>query len=224
MKKNKNILVFSPHPDDECLGLGGSLAKFVNQQYNIKVCFISGHLPPLYKRSQFEKTKAEAISAMHLIGINKFSFLELPATKINEIPICELNNLLDREIIEFKPEMVFIPFPDRHIDHKKIFEACMVVSRPIARYNFIKLLVAYETLSETHWNAVNIEPSFKPNWFIDITHQIEIKIKALRCYKSQINKNYYSRSLEAVKSLANFRGSQNGFKYAEAFQIIRKIT
>ena len=45
----------------------------------------------------------------------------------------------------------------------------------------------------------------------------------MKIYKSQINNKYYSRSVEAAKSLANFRGSQNGFKYAEAFQIIRKL-
>ena len=99
----------------------------------------------------------------------------------------------------------------------------MVIARPVGVGKKIKLLAAYETLSETHWNAPFIVPTFSPNWFVEINNEIKTKIKALKCYKSQINSKNYSRSIEAVKSLANFRGSQNGFKFAEAFQIIRKI-
>ena len=219
----KKILIFSPHPDDECLGLGGTICKFIKLKYQIKVCFISGHLPPLYKINAFKKTKAEAEKAMHILGVNNYNFLEIPATTINQIPTSDFNEILDNQILKFKPNIVFIPFPDRHIDHKLTFESAMVVTRPIKRYNFIELVACYETLSETHWNASGIEPQFTPNWFVDIEKEINQKIKAMKIYKSQINNKYYSRSVEAAKSLANFRGSQNGFKYAEAFQIVRKL-
>ena len=63
----------------------------------------------------------------------------------------------------------------------------MVVTRPIERYKFIENVAAYETLSETHWNAPFIEPTFSPNWFVEINNEIKTKIKALKCYKSQIN-------------------------------------
>ncbi len=76
-------------------------------------------------------------------------------------------------------------------------------------------MVAYETLSETHWNAPNIEPNFTPNWVIDISDHIERKLKALRCYKSQIPDFPGSRSIEAVEALAKFRGTQAGFSYGE---------
>ena len=218
----KKILIFSPHPDDECLGLGGTICKFIKLKYQIKVCFISGHLPPLYKINAFKKTKAEAEKAMHILGVNNYNFLEIPATTINQIPTSDFNEILDNQILKFKPNIVFIPFPDRHIDHKLTFESAMVVTRPIKRYNFIELVACYETLSETHWNASGIEPQFTPNWFVDIEKEINQKIKAMKIYKSQIQNNS-PRSVEAAKSLANFRGSQNGFKYAEAFQIVRKL-
>ena len=219
----KKVLIFCPHPDDECLGLGGTIAKYIKSNFAIKICFISGHLPPLYNKNDFKKIKKESENALKILGVKNYNFLEIPATKINELPISDLNSLLDKEVISFKPNIVFVPFPDRHIDHKLIFESCMVVTRPIERYKFIENVAAYETLSETHWNAPFIEPTFSPNWFVEINNEIKTKIKALKCYKSQINSKNYSRSIEAVKSLANFRGSQNGFKFAEAFQIIRKI-
>ena len=79
-----------------------------------------------------------------------------------------------------------------------------------------KLILAYETLSETHWNAPYIEKNFNPNYFIDITDEIDQKIKAYNQYKSQINK---SRSPKSLKSLAIFRGSQNYCEFAESFVI-----
>ena len=87
---------------------------------------------------------------------------------------------------------------------------------------FQKKVLSYETLSETHWNVPGIEPSFNPDYFIDISKNIKKKLAALSSYKSQI-KNNSTRSLDAVKSLAVFRGSQNGCKFAEAFKVIRIV-
>ena len=97
----------------------------------------------------------------------------------------------------------------------------MVVSRPVNVGANIKLIACYETLSETHWNAPYVEPNFVPNINIDITEFIEKKIQALRCYKSQIDEENSPRSVEAVRSLARFRGSQCSFKFAETFACIR---
>ena len=42
----KRILVISPHPDDETLGLGGSISKMINQGHEVYILTVSGHLPP----------------------------------------------------------------------------------------------------------------------------------------------------------------------------------
>ena len=59
-------------------------------------------------------------------------------------------------------------------------------------------------------------------FFVDMSHQINDKIDAVNCYGSQI-KNNLSRSSEAVKALAKFRGSQNGCNYAETFKTVRIV-
>jgi LmbE family N-acetylglucosaminyl deacetylase len=97
----------------------------------------------------------------------------------------------------------------------------MVNTRPNKRKH-PKFVLSYETLSETHWNAPYIEANFTPDFFVNINETIKDKIKALKCYQSQI-KNNLSRSVKAVESLAAFRGSQNGCKYAEGFKLIRAI-
>ena len=81
---------------------------------------------------------------------------------------------------------IFIPFPDRHIDHRIIFDSGIVASRPINK-NSPKTVLLYETLSETHWNVPGVEASFVPDFFIRIDKQIKNKLTALSYYKSQIN-------------------------------------
>ena len=105
-----------------------------------------------------------------------------------------------------------------------IFDSVMVATRPVGVGRKIKIVAAYETLSETHWNAPHIEPNFTPNWVIDISDHIEIKLEALKCYKSQIFEFPSPRSVEAVEALAKFRGTQAGFGYGEGMHIIRKIS
>jgi len=97
----------------------------------------------------------------------------------------------------------------------------MVCTRPVGQH-YPKLVLSYETLSETDWNAPYIEPFFIPEMYIDITDTFESKLEAMRSYKSQLQ-NAPSRSLEAIEALARYRGSQNGFKYAEGFKVIRHL-
>ena len=81
--------------------------------------------------------------------------------------------------IKYNPDLVFLPFPDRHIDHRIIFDGGVVACRPKGK-KFPKTVLLYETLSETHWNAPHIESNFTPNWVVDITQHIDIKLKALK--------------------------------------------
>jgi len=214
-----SICVIAPHPDDEVLGLGGAISRFSKNNIKVNLLVISGHLPPLYPKKSFEITKQECLNSAKILGINDVDFAEIPATYIQNEPVSKLNGIIQSFILKHSAQTVFIPFPDRHIDHKLIFESCMVCTRPTGKF-WPKLVLSYETLSETDWNAPYIEPYFIPEWFIDIDDDLENKLKALKCYESQITDNS-SRNEEAVKALAKYRGSQNGFQNAEGFKLIR---
>lgn len=213
------MVVVAPHPDDEILGVGGTIRRAIKFGIDVSILFVSGHLPPLYPPENFEITRREAEKAMNILGVSAFHFLEVPATLVSDVPVAKLNKDISSFIMGQSPDAVFIPFPDRHIDHRIIFDASLVACRPNTQIA-PKLVMAYETLSETHWNAPGIEPAFVPEVFIDITSEFADKKKALSCYESQI-KGVGSRSLDAVEALAKFRGSQNGFLFAEAFKLVR---
>ena len=221
MMSPKRLVVIAPHPDDETLGCGGTIARYADQGTEVTVLIVSGHLPPLYDDQEFETTRREALAALKILGVVRSEFLQIPATLVRDVPVAELNGKINGFIRAEAPEMVLLPYPDRHIDHRIVFDACVVACRPI-HAAAPKVVLAYETLSETHWNAPGIEPSFVPEFFVDITDQMEKKKAALACYYSQIN-NAPSRSVEACTALAKFRGSQNGCGYAEAFKVVRIV-
>ena len=151
-------------------------------------------------------------------------FLEIPATMIGNQPLHEVNGRISKVVNDFNPHIVLCPYPDRHIDHRLVFDSVMVATRPVGVGRNIETVAAYETLSETHWNAPHIEPNFTPNWVIDISEHISEKLDALECYKSQVSEFPGPRSIEAVEALAKFRGTQAGFAYGEGFHIVRMIS
>lgn len=221
MTKKLKMVVVAPHPDDEILGAGGVMSRFADAGGEVTVVTVAAHMPPLYPESVHERTVAEARRAHALVGVAESVFLDFPAVCIGQTPLHEFNGAIHRAIQRVEPHVVLLPYPDRHVDHRAVFEGVMVATRPIGFGRNIKLLAAYETLSETHWNAVHLEPNFTPNWCVDITAVIDKKLAAMGCYESQLHPFPEPRSLEALKALALFRGSQAGFGYGEGFHILR---
>jgi LmbE family N-acetylglucosaminyl deacetylase len=217
------ILVVAPHPDDETLGAGGTIAKYASEGHEVSVLIVSGHLPPLYRREDYDTTVVEAKRAFEVLGVAKSRFLELPATMLGDQPVHVFNGKINDFVREIAPQILLCPYPDRHVDHRMVFEGVMVAARPVGAGRGIEVLAAYETLSETHWNAPHIEPNFTPNWIVDITAQIDRKIEAARCYASQIQAPPGARSVDAIKALAMFRGTQAGFAFGEGFHVIRMV-
>jgi len=217
----KKVLVIAPHLDDETIALGGTIKKLSKAKIEVNVIIVGGHLPPLYNKKDYLITKNESKKALKILGVKKIFYFDLPALEFHKSYYQTINTRINNIMNNLNPTTVFIPFPDRHVDHRTIFDCAMVNTRPNKK-NHPKFVLSYETLSETHWNASYIEPNFNPDFFINIDKTIKDKIKALKCYQSQI-KNNQSRSSEAVEALAKFRGSQNGCKYAEGFKLIRAI-
>ena len=210
------MTVIAPHPDDEVLGAGGTIARFADEGIEVSVLIVSGHLPPLYPPEAFETTHREAEEALKILGASRWEFLKIPATEVHQIPVAELNRKISHFVRETNPEVVLLPFPDRHIDHRTIFDASVVACRPV-HDQAPGIVLAYETLSETHWNVPGIEPAFVPEFYVDTSRYMDKKQAALNAYASQVH-SAPSRSVDACMALARFRGSQNGCTYAEAYR------
>ena len=218
------VLVIAPHPDDEVLGCGGTIARLTDQGIPVTVLVVSANLPPLYPADVRGRVHQEALAAHAVLGVTDSEFLDFPSVELSRMSVAELTGGVQRVVDRLEPATVFIPFPDRHVDHRAVFDAGMVATRPVGAGTGIAMVAMYETISETFWNAPGAEPTFSPNWVVDITETVGAKTAAFAEYDSQVQEYPSARTTQALEALALFRGSQAGMEYGEAFQIVRMLT
>ncbi len=218
-----NVLVFAPHPDDEVLGVGGTIAKRAEEGHNVFVCVVTKGCEPLFSNELVDLTRNECKQADSFLGVKKTVFLDFPASMIETVPRYQLNDSISKVVQEFQPDEVFIPHRgDMQIDHKMIADAAMVALRP--KYSHVvKRIYAYETLSETGWDVPNTTNEFIPTVYEDISNYISKKLAAMSLFKSQLSVFPNARSIQSIEALANYRGTTITVNAAEAFSLIREI-
>jgi LmbE family N-acetylglucosaminyl deacetylase len=220
---NNNVLVVAPHPDDEVLGCGGTIKKLTSQGVKVIVLVITRGKKELYSEEKIKNVREEALNAHRMLGVAETQFLDFPAPDLDLISIAEISRAISRVIEKYEIETIYLPHRgDIHHDHKAVFNAGLIASRPHID-NPVKRIYSYETLSETEWAAPFSDDAFIPTYFVNITDVFTLKLKSMKCYKSQIRKFPNSRSLKSIEALANYRGGTVGLSYAEAFMTIRVI-
>lgn len=217
----RRVIVVTPHSDDECLGAGGTIALLARAGAAVTVVTVCSELEPQFPAGDRNLIHDEARRAHKSLGVEESIFFDYPTTAVNQVPVAELNGRLQQVIDERAPDFVLLPFPDRHIDHRVVFEAAVVTTRPYRQGREIRLTAMYETVSETYWNVPGAEPTFSPHWTVDITETIETKLEAFSQMPSRHVPFPGPRSPEALVGLAKLRGSQSSCGYGESFQIVR---
>jgi LmbE family N-acetylglucosaminyl deacetylase len=218
-----NILVIAPHPDDEVLGCGGIMKKYAEAGDHVYVLVVTRGTPKLYSDERIKNVRKEAVEAHQILGVAETIFLDFPAPELDTVPVADISRAITEIITKFNIHVVFLPHRgDIHQDHRIVFNAGLVACRPVGRYT-VKEIYAYETLSETEWAAPFADDAFIPAKFVNISGQMDFKLQAMKCFKSQLKAFPNSRSLEAIEALAKFRGATVGFERAEAFMTIRTI-
>ena len=217
------VLVIAPHPDDEIIGVGGTIAKRVKVGDEVYVCVVTKGQEPMFRKEFVEQGRAECREADARLGVAETIFLDFPAVMLETVPRHELNGKISDLIQKIKPEEVFIPHRgDMQLDHQMVVDAVMVAVRPRGNY-YPKRVYAYETLSETGWNIPNTTNDFIPTVYEDISEFMNIKLEAMRFFQSQLAQFPAARSLDAIEALAKFRGATVNVRAAEAFSLIREI-
>lgn len=222
------ILIFAPHPDDEILGCGGTMARHITAGDEVYVCIMTCGHPPIFddsiaKQNGWPHTLYPEIKRAHtLLGVKETFFLPFSAAAMETDLRYELNGKVMELVNRIRPDVVYMPhFGDMQKDHTLTAEAVMVAVRP--KYgHVVRYVYAYETLSETEWNIPHAANAFIPNTFVDISDHLDKKLEAMSCYQSQLSPFPNPRSLEAVASLAKLRGSTMDVKAAEAFMLVRE--
>lgn len=217
------VLVIAPHPDDEIIGVGGTIAKRAKDGNEVYVCVVTKGKSPLFNDEFIEQGRKECRKADKKLGVKETIFLDFPAVMLETVPRYEFNGKISEVVNSIKPDEVYIPHRgDMQIDHQMVVDAAMVAVRPRGN-NYPKRVYAYETLSETGWNIPNIVNEFIPTVYEDITDTYEVKLEAMALFESQLSVFPEARSIGAIEALAKYRGATVSVKAAEAFSLVREV-
>ncbi len=216
-------LVIAPHPDDEILGAGGTIARLAQDGQEVHIGVVTTGRPPAFSAAHVEKVRAEAAVAHRLLGVAQTHWLDQPAAELPETPHATLNAALRQIVVDLDPHTLIIPFVgDIHLDHQLTFLSSLVAARP-HQAKYPATILAYETLSETNWNAPYLTPAFVPHIFIDVSETLELKIEAMQAFGSQVREAPHERSISALRALATLRGATVHRPAAEAFVLVRHV-
>jgi LmbE family N-acetylglucosaminyl deacetylase len=217
------ILVIAPHSDDEVLGVGGTIARLSGEGRRVVVAVVTKGYEPDFPQALIDQGRDEAKRAHELLGVGEAVFLDLPAARLDTVAHADVNVRIGSLVDEVRPATVFVPFAgDVHLDHQLVALSAMVCCRPCCE-RMPSAVYAYETLSETNWNAPYITPAFQPNTYFDISSHLATKLDALRAFSTQMRPFPNERSIEAAEHLARLRGCAVGLPAAEAFVLLRQV-
>jgi LmbE family N-acetylglucosaminyl deacetylase len=224
-EREKNILIIAPHPDDDVIGMGGTLAVKAKEGASFTIVYVTngggsiktGEYKDLSKEELIilrkEEAKKSLIPLMDDPSDAKQIFLGLESATLFTTP-----ELFTREleaILRSKNyDEVYIPyFKDRHATHKAVAE---LSTDTIKGGRFPVALYAYET-----WDPL---PAGEDSFVVDISKYYKNKLSAVSCHKSQCSITPFDEGIIAknrYNAVFNQINTKNKMEYAELFLRIR---
>lgn len=224
--------VFAAHPDDEVLGCGGTINKLANQGDKVHITIMATGVLGRYASENLEsdKAKAELVAikqaaqkSAEILKAASIEFLGFPDNAMDTVSRLVVTRAVEAIIDRYQPVGIFTHSPmDVNVDHQATFDAVVTACRPQPD-SVVKRLWAFESVSSTEWQPPGAYASYEPNWFEDISENIEAKLRALACYEAELRDWPHARSMRAVEALARWRGATVGVEAAESFSLKRYL-
>lgn len=219
-----NVVVIAAHPDDETLGVGGTMLKHISNHDNVYWLIATNMLESEgFSLEQIKKRQDEIDRAGKMLGVSGIEKLNFASMSLTDNSLNELIPKISQYFNQVKPDVIYVMNrSDAHSDHRILFDAVMACTKSF-RYPFIKKVLMYECISETEFAPALPEKAFIPNYYVDITGFLNKKLEIMEIYESEVSEHPFPRSLRNIAALATFRGASVGVEYAEAFQLIKFI-
>ena len=224
---NKKILIVAAHPDDEVLGCFGTVARLIKKGYEAYTLILGEGKTSRDEKRVIENKKveldilnSEIKKANDIIGIKKCFVYDFPDNRFDSVDLLDIIKVISKIKEEIKPDIIFTHYGnDLNIDHKITYQAVITATRPMENES-VKEIYSFEILSSTEWQY---PISFSPDVFFDIKDTIELKLSAMKCYKSELCEYPHPRSLKGIELNAKYNGMKVGKNYVEAFKSVRVI-
>ncbi len=219
------VLVVAAHPDDEVLGMGGTIARHATVENDAVriVCVTDGSSTQYPGDAAIRVRKEdEARAAAAELGVSDYVHLDLPDMRLDTLAHVEVNRVVEEQIADFGPTVVYTVHPDVNRDHRALFDSVAVATRPLPGQT-VRRVLTYAPTSSTEWtpSALNW---FVPNWFVDVAATLDRKLASFAHYGTEARPWPHPRSERAIRAAAGFYGASCGCEAAEPFVLVRSLT
>lgn len=222
---SRRVLVVSAHPDDDVLGMGGTIALHARQWGDhVRTLIITDGSSTQYPgdRDKLEQKRAESRAACAILGVEDHHHLDLPDMRLDTVDHVEVNATIEQHVTEFHPEIVYCVHPDVNRDHVCVFDSVLVAVRPVPD-SPVRRFATYAPLSSTEWDAPVAARPWAPNLFVDITDTLQVKLDAMSAFKTELRDPPHPRSLDGIRTFAQREGIRVGVPYAEPLCLMREL-
>lgn len=225
----KKILVVAAHPDDEILGVGATVAKHIkNGDEAYALILGEGQTSRTNTREETDQSVVDelhkdSVEASKAIGFKDIYFADFPDNRFDSVALLDIVKVVEEYIKKIKPDIIYTHHGgDLNVDHNYTNRAVMTATRPVNGCP-VKEIYCFETMSSTEWNFNYGDDAFCPNTFVDVEDTFNIKIEAMKHYKSELCEFPHPRSLKNMEIIAQKWGATCGLNYVEAFETLRVI-
>jgi len=217
------VLVVAAHPDDEVLGMGGTIAVHTGAGDEVRVLVVTDGSSTQYPGDAAARARKEeeALRAAAELGVHDYVHLDLPDMRLDTLAHVDVNSVIEEHVREFAPEVLYTVQPDVNSDHRVLFDSVAVATRPTPGQP-VRRLLTYAPTSSTEWTPAAVN-WFVPNWYVDITATLERKLAAFAHYETERREYPHPRSERAIRAAAEFHGTSSGFELAEPFVLVRSL-
>lgn len=205
-----SILIVGPHPDDQEMGMGGTILALKAQGHKIHLVDMTNGEPT--PRGSVETRAKESAAAAEIMGVSR-TCLGLPNREV--VHSIEARHKLAALVRVHKPDWMFVPYPiDAHPDH-------VAVTR-IAEDSRFDAKLTKSTIPGEPWHpkrvlyyfCTHLRLNIDPTFCIDVSAHMETKLRAASAYASQFDG---TNVLERLRAVNAYFGTRIGTAYAEPF-------
>jgi len=217
------VLVVAAHPDDDVLGMGGTIARHADRGDVVRIVCVTDGSSSQYPgdTAVLEQKREEARRASEELGVEDYVHHDLPDMRLDTIAHVDVNRIIEEHVGDLVPEVVYVVHPDVNLDHRALFDSVSVATRPVPGQP-VRRVLTYAPTSSTEWTPAG-RNWFVPNWFVDITVTIERKLAAFAHFETERRDYPHPRSEQALRAHAQFFGASVGCDYAEPFVLVRSL-
>ncbi len=220
------VLCVAAHPDDELIGVGGTLCKHVESGDTVDILLLSDGAMARYETETPAATerrterRARAKEVGDRLGFGEVTVLEYWGNQLDDEALLDVVRDVEAKLNAFEPHVVYTHhYGDLNIDHQIVARAVRTAARPLAESTVDRLL-AFESLSSTAWAMPTADTGFQPTVFVDIDPFLERKLEAIEIYKDELVEAPHPRNRDCIRANNQLWGQKAGLFAAEPFELV----